>query len=82
MLYWRLLERGLCAPAETPLSPRQRDILILLLGPLPEMKICEYLELSRGTVHNRVIELYEIFAVKSRFELCQLWFAIVPGEKG
>jgi len=55
---------------------------MLLLGPLPEMKICEYLELSRGTVHNRVIELYEIFAVKSRFELCQLWFAIVPGEKG
>ena len=71
--YNLMLERGLCAPASQPLSPRQQEILKMLLGPLSEKEIAGNLGISRGTVHNRIVEIYKIFAVNSRFELCQLW---------
>jgi len=77
--YWLFLERGLVTPARTPLSPRQREVLRLLLKPLSEQEIAEQLSLTKGTTHNYVIELYKVFQVSSRYELMQLWLKRVDG---
>lgn len=71
--YLLFLERGLIGPATEPLSPRQQDIVHLLLEPLSEQAIAEQLQLSKGTVHNYIIDIYKIFNVSSRYELIQLW---------
>ena len=71
--YWLFLERGLVAPAQRPLSPRERQVLSLLMGPMPEQEIAQSLELSKGTVHNYIGDIYKNYAVSSRYELVQLW---------
>lgn len=71
--YWLFLERGLVAPAQRPLSPRERQVLNLLMGPMPEQEIAQSLALSKGTVHNYIGEIYKNYTVSSRYELIQLW---------
>jgi DNA-binding CsgD family transcriptional regulator len=77
--HWLYLERGLVEPAVRPLSPREQQILKLLLGPGTEAEIAEQLELARGTTHNYIGDIYKTFGVSSRFELMQLWLQPVPG---
>ncbi len=76
--YWLFLNRGLIQPAKRPLSPRDKDVLQYLLGPLSEAEIAEKLELTKGTVHNYVVDIYKNFGVSSRYELVQLWISEVP----
>lgn len=71
--HWLFLERGLIQPAKRPFTPRQKEVLLQLLGPDSEAEIAETLHLKKGTVHNHVSDIYKIFGVKSRFELTQLW---------
>ena len=71
--YLLFLERGLVSPATTPLSPRQQDIVRLLLEPLSEHDIADRLQLTKGTVHNYIVDMYKIFNVSSRYEFVQLW---------
>ena len=71
--HWLALERGLVAPATKPLSPRERDVLRALLGPESEQEIADRLELSRGTVHNYVGDIFRKFGVGARHELLALW---------
>ena len=71
--YWLFLERGLVAPALRPLSPREREVLGLLMGPMSEKDISESLGLSKGTVHNYIGDIYKNYSVSSRYELVQLW---------
>ena len=78
--YWLFLERGLVAPASTALSPRQRDVLLLLHSKHSEAKIAEQLKLAPGTVHNYIGDIYKCFNVGSRYELMQLWLGSIPGN--
>ena len=71
--YWLFLERGLVKPAQRPLSPRERQILKLLIGPKPEKDLADELALSKGTVHNYISDIYKNYGVSSRYELVQLW---------
>lgn len=70
---WLMLERGLLEPASRPLSPREKDVLGLLLGPWSEAEIADKLQLSKGTVHNYVIGIYKNYDVCGRYQLLQLW---------
>lgn len=70
---WLMLERGLLEPASRPLSPREKDVLQLLLSPLSEVEIAEKLKLAKGTVHNYIIGIYKTFGVSGRYQLLQLW---------
>lgn len=71
--YWLFLERGLVPPAQRPFSPREREVLKLLMGPKPETEIADTLKVSKGTVHNYIIDIYKNLGVSSRYELVQLW---------
>ena len=76
--YWLMLERGLTEPATRPLSPREKQVLQLLLSSLPEAEIAKKLDLAKGTVHNYISSIYKIFNLNSRYELVQLWLREVP----
>ena len=71
--YWLALERGLVPPATKPFSPRERDVVRELLGPNDEQTISETLELTRGTTHNYVVDIFKNLGVGSRHEMVQLW---------
>ncbi|MFK7898489.1 MAG: LuxR C-terminal-related transcriptional regulator, partial [Myxococcota bacterium] len=71
--HWLALERGLIAPAKKPFAPRERDIVRALLGPETEQEIADRLELSRGTVHNYVGDIYRKLGVEGRNEMLALW---------
>ena len=73
--YWLFLERGLISPATRPLSPRERDVLSMLLGSLSEQAIADQFGLTKGTLHNYVSDIFKVFNVQSRYELVQLWLA-------
>ena len=75
--YWLFLERGLVAPAKKPFSPRERDVLKQLMGPKTEAEIADALEISRGTTHNYILDIYKNLGVSSRYELLQLWLRSV-----
>jgi Response regulator containing a CheY-like receiver domain and an HTH DNA-binding domain len=70
---WLMLERGLLEPAARPLSPREKDVMKLLLGPWSEAEISEKLSLSKGTVHNYIIGIYKNFNVSGRYQLMHVW---------
>ncbi|MEQ8504391.1 MAG: LuxR C-terminal-related transcriptional regulator [Rhodospirillales bacterium] len=72
--HWLMLERGLVPPAGRPIMPRYQEILKLLQQNLSEKDIAERLNLSAGTVHGYVIDIYKTFNVNSRAELMSLWF--------
>ncbi len=76
--YWLFLLRGLVQPATRPLSPREREVLGYLLTPYSEVEIAEKLSLTKGTIHNYVIEIYKVFKVNSRHELMQIWLQALP----
>lgn len=76
--YILLLERGLTKQAQRPLSPRQRELVKLMLSPLSEKEIASEMKISQGTVHNYIKDLYTNFNVKSRLELIQLWLNPTP----
>lgn len=60
-------------PTLTQLSPRQRDVLDLLLGGQTDQQIADRLYLSRHTVVDYVREIRKHFGVGSRAEL-SAWF--------
>ena len=71
--YWLFLERGLLKSIQRPTSPRQREIIPLLISGQIEIEIAEQLQLKRSTVHNYIVELYRNYAVNSRHEFISLW---------
>jgi len=75
--HWLALERGLVAPATKPFSPRERDVVLALLGPESENEIADRLEISRGTVHNYVVDVFRNLGVSSRHEMIQLWLETI-----
>jgi DNA-binding CsgD family transcriptional regulator len=62
------------------LTPRQNDVLKLLLFGLPEKAIAEQLQLSRHTVHEHVKGIYRVLAVDSRPQLMARCLRISFGE--
>ncbi|PCJ17944.1 MAG: hypothetical protein COA96_17365 [SAR86 cluster bacterium] len=76
--YWLMLERGLVPPAKKSFSPRQREVLKHLMGPKPEKQIADELGLSKGALHNYVIDIYKNLGVGSRYEVMQCWLAAIP----
>ena len=78
--YWLMLERGVVALAERPFSPREKEVVKLLLGPLDEKSIAARMKLSKGTLHNYVVEIYKNLKVTSRYQLIQLCLAQYPAE--
>lgn len=76
--YWLFLERGLVKPARRPFSPRQRELIKLMLTPLSEKTIAQELGLARSTTHNYIVEIFRNLGVKSRTEMIQLWLGAVP----
>lgn len=60
-------------PGIEPLSPRQREVLDLLLDGDAEKQIAATLGIARATVHEHVTALYRHFEVSSRAELLALF---------
>lgn len=60
-------------PGLRKLTPRQRDVLDLLLDGDAEKQIASTLGISRPTVHEHVTALYRHFEVSSRAELLALF---------
>jgi DNA-binding CsgD family transcriptional regulator len=56
-------------PDQTPLTPREREILGLLLGSGSEKEIALKLGLSAGTTHQYVVALYRKMGVRRRYQL-------------
>lgn len=52
-----------------PLSPRQKDLVHLVLSGYSNKKIADSLGLSYGTVKNYMFDLMRVFGVNSRLEL-------------
>lgn len=71
--YWLALERGLLPPATRPLSPRQQELIQMMLKGLSEQEIADDCSLSKSTVHSYLMDIYRIFQVKSRTALQRLW---------
>jgi DNA-binding CsgD family transcriptional regulator len=67
-----LLSHGLLV-AQTPLSPAQRRVLLLLLTGESEKDLAAAAKLTRATIHQYVVELYQKFGVNSRPALMALW---------
>jgi DNA-binding CsgD family transcriptional regulator len=57
------------AKAWPKITPRQREVLELLLHGHGEKEIAARLFLSKHTIHNHVKAVYRAFGVSSRFEL-------------
>jgi DNA-binding CsgD family transcriptional regulator len=66
----QLLLRGLADP---PLSPREQDVLRLLLTDLSEREIGEALGLTWRTTHQYAGAIFKKFAVKGRIGLMAYW---------
>lgn len=57
----------------TPLTPRERQVLLFLLEHYSEKEIAALLGLTRQTVHQYVVSIYRKFQVNSRPEIVALW---------
>ena len=51
------------------LSPREREVLALVVEPLSNQQIAERLHLSKQSVRNYVSSIYTAFGISERFEL-------------
>ena len=51
------------------LSPREREVLSLVVEPLSNQQIAERLNLSKQSVRNYVSSIYTAFGISERFEL-------------
>lgn len=60
-------------PGQSKLSPREREVLAYLLGPLGEKEIADRLDLSPAYVHQIVVAIYRKLGVQSRPELMAMW---------
>jgi len=58
-----------CSSIPTRLTPRQRDVAELAASGLTNVEVGEYLGISLNTVKNRLKEVFERLAVRSRVEL-------------
>ena len=76
--YWLFLARGLVMPAQRPFTPREQQVVMMLIGTMSEQQIAKSLGLARGTVHNYISDIYKNFTVSSRYELVQLWLNHLP----
>jgi DNA-binding CsgD family transcriptional regulator len=74
----QLLVRGFAYP---PLTPRERDVLRLLLTDLSEREIGESLGLTWRTTHQYVVSILRKFGVKGRIGLMALWLRHTPSGK-
>lgn len=63
------------------LSPREREVLKLLLTGLSERGMADALGLSYHTIHQYVISVYRKFGVHSRPELTALWLRSSPPSR-
>ncbi len=74
---WRRLSMsyGLLA-FQNVLSPRGRETLLLLLAGLSEPEIAEHMELTRGTIHQYVVNVFRSMNVNSRAELMARWMGM------
>jgi DNA-binding CsgD family transcriptional regulator len=61
------------SPDGTPLSPRQRQTLQLLLAGNSEKEIAAQMALSHNTIHHYVKAIHRHFGVSSRSELLARW---------
>ena len=77
--HWLMLERGLSERCERPLSPRQQQLVHLLLQPYGKAELAEKMGLAQSTVHSYTMTLYRNFQVSSRQEFMSLWFS-APAE--
>lgn len=56
------------APVESPLTPRQRDVLLLLAQGFPNKRICQCLSLTEHTVKTHLKALFTQLGVHNRTE--------------
>jgi len=63
-------------PGDVTLTPRQREVLQLLLDGLGEKEIAAKLMISRHTVHNHIKALHRAYGVASRGELLARLFRV------
>jgi DNA-binding CsgD family transcriptional regulator len=70
----QLLQRG----AHPPLTPREHDVLRLLLTDLGEREIGEALGLTWRTTHQYVVSILKKFGVKGRVGLMAYWLRHPP----
>lgn len=71
-----IMEKGLQLVEKTrpvQLTPRQRQVLMLLRRGLAEKDIANELRISRHTVHAHVKGIYTAFDVSTRAELLSRW---------
>ena len=73
-----MLSHGLLV-ASTPLMPRERDVLKLLLTEATEKQIAEQLGLALSTTHNYVTGVFRKFGVRGRAGLMSLWLNQASG---
>jgi DNA-binding CsgD family transcriptional regulator len=66
------VDRERLAAAQALLTPRQAEILPLLLEPETETEIARRLFRSRDTVHSHVQRIYQVLGVRSRLDLVKL----------
>jgi len=73
MLHRELLQWHGLLNAQKPLSPRERDVLRLLLTGSSEREIAHALRLTPATTHQYVVAILHNFAAHSRAELMAQW---------
>jgi len=76
--HWLFLERGLIPPAARPFSPREREVISLLLQSLSEKEIAASMGLSISTVHGYILDIYKNLDVNSRGAFTRLWLERIP----
>ncbi len=72
----RLLGNALASAAEpklTDMTPRQREVLNVVLEGLAEKEAASQLGVSRATVHEHILAIYRHYKVSSRAELMALF---------
>ena len=80
-MHRELLQQHGLLSASAPLSPRESDVLRLLLTGAPEGEIARILGLSAATTHQYVMAVLRKFGAHSRAELMAQWLRrLVPSS--
>ena len=58
------------------LTPREREAMLLLLGPLTEKEMADEMGLTHRSMHQYVVRVYRKLNVASRAELTSLWLHV------
>jgi DNA-binding NarL/FixJ family response regulator len=64
-------------PDTSQLTRREQQVLVHLLTGISEKQIACQLELSPGTVHKYVTQIYRHYCVSTRPELMAMWITTV-----